>query len=128
MNNNLYEILKSRFPGNPDAPCLILPDGTEISYGALEKESARYAGLLVSLGVEPGDRVAVQVRKSPQALFLYLGCLRAGAVYLPLNDAYQRYEIEYFLGDATPRLFVCRPQIRELAAELAAKAGVSPSA
>ncbi len=91
---------------------------------ALDSESARYAGLLVSLGVQPGDRVAVQVRKSPQALFLYLGCLRAGAVYLPLNDAYQRFEIDYFLGDATPRLFVCRPQIRELAAELAAKTGV----
>jgi malonyl-CoA/methylmalonyl-CoA synthetase len=124
MNENLYGILKSRFPGNPDAPCLILPDGAEISYGTLERASARYAGLLVSLGVRPGDRVAAQVRKSPQALFLYLGCLRAGAVYLPLNDAYQRYEIDYFLGDAAPRLFVCRPQIRELAHELAAKNGV----
>ncbi|MHB8910793.1 MAG: malonate--CoA ligase [Syntrophales bacterium] len=125
MNENLYEILRSHFPGNPDAPCLILPGGAEVSYGALDRESSRYAGLLVSLGVQPGDRVAVQVRKSPQALFLYLGCLRAGAVYLPLNDAYQRHEIDYFLGDATPRLFVCRPQVRELATELAAKAGVS---
>lgn len=125
MNENLYEILRSRFPGDPDAPCLILPGGAEISYGRLEKESARYAGLLAKLGVQPGDRVAVQVRKSPQALFLYLGCLRAGAVYLPLNDAYQRYEIDYFLGDAAPRLFVCRPQVRELARELAAKNGVS---
>ena len=124
MNENLYEILRSRFPENPEAPCLILPDGGEVSYGALERESARYAGLLAELGVRPGDRVAVQVRKSPQALFLYLGCLRAGAVYLPLNDAYQRSEIDYFLGDAEPRLFVCRPQIRELAAELTAKNGI----
>ena len=125
MNENLYEILRGGFPADPDAPCLILPDGAGISYGRLEKESARYAGLLAKLGVQPGDRVAAQVRKSPQALFLYLGCLRAGAVYLPLNDAYQRYEVEYFLGDAAPRLFVCRPQIRELARELAAKTGVS---
>lgn len=124
MSENLYEILNSRFPGNPDAPCLILPGGGEVSYGKLHQESARYAGLLVSLGVQPGDRVAVQVRKTPQALFLYLGCLRAGAVYLPMNDAYQRHEIEYFLTDATPRVFVCRPQIRKLADELAAKAGV----
>jgi malonyl-CoA/methylmalonyl-CoA synthetase len=81
--------------------------------------------LLTSLGVHPGDRVAVQVRKSPQALFLYLGCLRAGAVYLPMNDAYQRHENEYFLDDAVPRVFVCRPQIRALADELAAEAGVT---
>ena len=123
-NENLYEILKSRFPGNPKAPCLILADGDEVSYGRLHQESARYACLLSSLGVQPGDRVAVQVRKSPQALFLSLGCLRAGAVSLPMNDAYQRHEIEYFLGDATPRIFVCRPQIRALADELAAKTGV----
>jgi malonyl-CoA/methylmalonyl-CoA synthetase len=125
MNENLYEILQSGFPENPDAPCLILPDGSQVSYGRVQRESARYASLLADLGVQPGDRVAVQVRKSPQALFLYLGALRAGAVYLPLNDAYQRHEIEYFLGDAEPRVFVCRPQIRALADELAAKAGVT---
>ncbi len=125
MSENLYEILNSRFPINPDMPCLILPDSSEISYGRLQQESARCAGLLVSLGVQPGDRVAVQVRKSPQALFLYLGCLRAGAVYLPMNDAYQRHEIEYLLNNATPRVFVCRPQVRALADELAARAGVT---
>ncbi|MHB8092349.1 MAG: malonate--CoA ligase [Syntrophales bacterium] len=125
MNENLYEILQSGFPENPEAPCLMLPDGSEISYGGLQSESARYASLLAELGVKPGDRVAVQVRKSPQALFLYLGSLRAGAVYLPMNDAYQRHEIEYFLGDAEPRVFVCRPQVRALADELAAKAGVT---
>ena len=125
MNENLYAILQSCFPENPDAPCLILPDGSQVSYGSVQRESARYAALLASLGVQPGDRVAVQVKKSPQALFLYLATLRAGAVYLPMNDAYQRHEIEYFLGDATPRVFVCRPQIRALAEELAAKAGVT---
>jgi malonyl-CoA/methylmalonyl-CoA synthetase len=81
MNENLYETLRAGFPKNADAPCLILPNGSEISYGRLEKESARCANLLVSLGVVPGDRVAVQVRKSPQALFLYLGSLRVGTVY-----------------------------------------------
>lgn len=125
MNENLYEILEAGFPENPDAPCLILPDGSHVSYGRVQRESSRYASMLVELGVKPGDRVAVQVRKSPQALFLYLGTLRAGAVYLPMNDAYQRHEIEYFLCDATPRVFVCRPQIREWAEELAVKARVT---
>ena len=54
MNENLYDILKARFPGNPDAPCLILPDGEKVSYGRLDRESARYSALLVSLGVQPG--------------------------------------------------------------------------
>ncbi|MBI2354226.1 MAG: malonyl-CoA synthase [Deltaproteobacteria bacterium] len=124
-NENLYELLSSRFPVDPAAPCLILPDGDEVSYAGLEREAARYANLLAVLGVRPGDRVAVQVEKTPQAIFLYLGCLRAGAVFLPMNTAYQRHEIGHFLGDATPRLFVCRPEIRGLADELAAKAGVA---
>jgi len=122
---NLYQFLKSHFPADPEAPCLMLPDGGTVSYGRLEKEAARYANFLAALGVEPGDRVAVQVRKTPEALFLYLGCLRAGAAYLPMNDAYQRREVEYFLGDATPRVFVCRPQARALADEAAAKTGVA---
>ncbi|HWU38745.1 MAG TPA: AMP-binding protein, partial [Candidatus Acidoferrum sp.] len=124
-DENLYQFLKSHFPADPEAPCLILPDGGIVSYGRIEKEAARYANLLASLGVQAGERVAVQVRKTPQALFLYLGCLRAGAVYLPMNDAYQRREIEYFLTDATPRVFVCRPQAHALADELAARTGVA---
>ncbi len=124
-DENLYQFLQSHFPADSDAPCLILPDGQVVSYGTLQQESARFAGLLTALGVQPGDRVAVQVRKSPQALFLYLGCLRAGAVYLPMNDAYQRREVEYFLSDAGPRVFVCRPSARVLADELAARTGVA---
>ncbi|MDD5286556.1 MAG: malonyl-CoA synthase [Desulfuromonadaceae bacterium] len=123
-DKNLYSFLQTGFPADPAAACLILTNKEEISYGLLQQESARYANLLASLGILPGDRVAVQVKKSPQALFLYLGCLRAGAVFLPMNDAYRRHEIGYFLADATPRLFVCRPQNRALADELAAAAGV----
>ena len=58
----------------------------------VEAESAQYASLMRKRGVTPGDRVAVQVEKSPQAFILYLGCLRAGSLYLPLNPAYQERE------------------------------------
>ncbi|MBY6117789.1 malonate--CoA ligase [Mameliella alba] len=69
----------------------------------------RFASLLEGSGVRPGDRVAVQVDKSAEAVLLYLACLRVGAVFLPLNTAYTGAEIDYFLGDAEPRLFVCTP-------------------
>ncbi len=119
MNENIYAILASGFPQDPDAPCLILPNGTVRSYGDLDRASARYANLLVEAGLKKGDRVAVQVEKSPEALYLYLGCVRAGCVFLPLNPAYQRGEVEYFLNDAKPGLFVCKPDAVETAQELA---------
>ena len=73
-------------------------------------QSARFAHALRALGVRAGDRVAVQVEKSPEAVLLYLATLRLGAVYLPLNTAYTAAELEYFLGDAGPALFVCTPE------------------
>ncbi len=59
--------------------------------------------------MRPGDRVAVKVEKSSTTLILYLACLRAGIVYLPLNTAYTPAEMEYFVGDARPKLIVCDP-------------------
>ena len=68
---------------------------------------------LDALGLRPGDRVTIQAPKSPQLVWLYLACLRAGFVYQPLNDAYQADELKYFIGDAKPRLIVCDPGDRE---------------
>lgn len=86
---------------------LRVPDGDDWSYAELVDLSGRLASLLQAQGVEAGDRVAVQVAKSVQAIALYLATVRAGAVFLPLNTAYTRAEVEYFLEDAEPALFVC---------------------
>ncbi|GAC1335246.1 MAG: malonyl-CoA synthase [Beijerinckiaceae bacterium] len=116
----LYDALTSRFPKR-DKPFLTTPEGRTLSYRQLEEASARMAGVLRSLGVEAGDRVAVQVEKSPEAVLLYLACLRAGAVFLPLNTAYTPAEVAYFLKDAEPKLFVCDPKRRDRLADSAAK-------
>ncbi|KAF0165428.1 MAG: matB [Rhodocyclaceae bacterium] len=128
MNQNLYSLLSEHFPKHSAEPCMILPDGRVWTYGDIERASGRMANLIVALGLKPGDRVAAQVEKTPEALVLYLAAIRAGMVFLPLNPAYQRHELEYFLKDATPGLFVCRPQTKALADELAAKAGVPDGA
>ena len=95
-------------------------DGRTLSRADLARESARFARMMVEAGAVRGDRIAVQADKSPASLFLYLGCLRAGLVYLPLNTAYQRGELSYFLEDAQPKVVVCRPQSFELMRELSA--------
>jgi malonyl-CoA/methylmalonyl-CoA synthetase len=86
------------------------PDGQQISFAAMLARSAALAHALREVGVAVGDRVAVQVEKSPEAILLYLACLRAGAVFLPLNTAYTLAELAYFLDDAEPTLVVCDPE------------------
>jgi malonyl-CoA/methylmalonyl-CoA synthetase len=120
----LYDIVSSRFP-NPQKAFIENHDGVVTTYGDLAEGSARMANALIAMGVVPGDRVAVQVDKSPEMILLYLGCLRAGAVFLPLNTAYTPNEISYFLGDAEPRVFVCEPQKLETLTPVAKTAGVA---
>lgn len=108
MINTLYDALMAPHAGS-QRDFLILPDGTRHSYDEIHRLSGRLANLLVAQGVTPGDRVAAQVEKSPQALALYLATVRAGAVFLPLNTAYTPAEIAYFVGDAEPALVVCDP-------------------
>jgi malonyl-CoA/methylmalonyl-CoA synthetase len=122
MANHLFDLVTARIPA-PDAPFAVLDDGRRYSYSDMLDVSARFANALVALGVKPGDRVAVQVEKSIEALMLYLGTIRAGAIFLPLNTAYTPVEIEYFLGDAEPAVFVCDPAKAQALRPYADKAG-----
>ncbi len=117
--HNFYTILSQGFPADRCKPALVVPGGLSLTYEQLEDQVARYANALMKLGVKAGDRVAVQVEKSPENVALYLACLKSGFVYLPLNTAYTPAEIGYFLGDAEPALFVCRPADREAMAAAA---------
>ncbi|HYD56123.1 MAG TPA: AMP-binding protein [Burkholderiales bacterium] len=112
MTANLYALLASRFAAAVDEVALETADGRVITYRELDAASARYASLLASLGLKQGDRVCAQVEKCADNVFLYLGCLRAGFVYLPLNTAYQEGEIRYFVGDAKPMAAFCAPAAR----------------
>ncbi len=121
--NHLFDLIAAKI-ADPEKIFLRTPDGLTIRYRQMLSASARYAHALTTLGVEPGDRVALQMEKSPAYLFIYLACLRAGAVFLPLNTAYTPHELSYFLSDARPKILVCDPERREALAEAAQKADV----
>jgi len=91
MNANLYALLEAHFPDEREAPCILVPSQPVVHYDELTSESARIANALTRAGCVPGDRVAVQVDKHWHVLALYLACLRAGLVYLPLNTGYQKH-------------------------------------
>ncbi len=124
MKGNLFGAIEAQV-GNPSAPFLSFVGGDDaISYRDALDLTGRYANALSALGVGRGDRVAVQTNKHKECIWLYLGCLRIGAVYLPLNTAYTPAEIDYFIRDAEPALFVCEADSRDELAPLMSEAGV----
>ena len=126
-NENLYAALRAAFPADLDAVAIETADTPEVlryTWRDLERGSAMIANLLDSLELPAGSRVAVQTDKSVETLILYLGVLRAGHVYLPLNNAYQQAEIEYFIGNAEPAVVVCSPRSFGWVSKLAFQRGV----
>lgn len=111
MANPLYDTLFGQH-AHSDAVFLQLPDGAVLGYRDFLGMAAQYAGVLTDAGLVAGDRVAMQVAKSPQALAVYAACAQAGMIFLPLNTAYTAQEVAYFvensgaaivLGDAARR-------------------------
>ena len=110
-NSNLYALFASYFPVDRSATFLEHDRGTT-TFDQLDEQSARIATVLKANGITKGDRVIAQVEKSPEAVVLYLACLRTGAVFVPLNTAYTISELAYFITDAGPRIVVCDPQAK----------------
>jgi len=122
-NQNLFSALRAAFPADLEATAIETDSGLFYTWRDLDRASARIANLLQSLKLAKGARVAVQVEKSVEAALLYLATLRAGYVFLPLNTAYQRAEMEYFIGNAEPEVVVCASRNQAWMREVAQAAG-----
>jgi malonyl-CoA/methylmalonyl-CoA synthetase len=120
---NLYSHFAKQIEANRQKELLQTKDGEAWSYADVEALTARISSGLTALGIAPGDRVSVQVEKSPECLCLYLACLRAGFVFHPLNMAYKPAELEYFLTNAEPAAVVCDPKNEATIRPLAKQAG-----
>lgn len=109
MSHNVFELFASRFADHLDDPFLSTPGERTFTYGDMDQRSAAIASALAQTGTAVGDRVVAQIDKSADAVALYLACLRAGFVYVPLNTAYTAEEVGYFIGDAEATAFVFSP-------------------
>ncbi|MCB2113399.1 MAG: AMP-binding protein [Parvularculaceae bacterium] len=115
-NENFFQLIAGGLAARREKSFLATPDNRVWTFGDIDALSAKIARALVDAGARPGDRVAAQVEKSAENVALYLAALRAGLVYLPLNTAYTPQEIDYFIKDAEPAIFVCDPARAENAA------------
>ena len=103
---NFYSLIESIVKSKPTNVAIKSSAKQVISYRELDQQVSRYALALDARGACPGDRIIVQVDKSLPSLFLYLACLKAGYVFVPLNTAYKSTELTHFIADAEPKLFV----------------------
>lgn len=108
---NVYAAFASRFPADRGRVFIRNSDGRCVTYAELAETTARMARLLRDLGIAPGERVAVILDKSPEAILLYLAACRVGAVYVPIHIDLTEPEIDHILTDAEPRLLVCHPAL-----------------
>jgi malonyl-CoA/methylmalonyl-CoA synthetase len=120
----MFEHLRAQWPEDLDRPVLEHPDGSQRSYGWLVERSGRAARAFQDLAVPLGGRVAVQADKCEDLIAGYLGCLRAGGAFLPLNPAYTADEVGYYLQDSRASLLLCQPERLDEMRPVAAKAGV----
>jgi malonyl-CoA/methylmalonyl-CoA synthetase len=114
--DTLRGLLAAVHDGNDD-PFLLAADGTVThTYADAARGSAQLAHALAADGAAPGERVAMQVAKSAEAIMVYLACVRAGYVLLPMNTGYTADEVAYLVGDARPVVVLDDARLAELAA------------
>jgi malonyl-CoA/methylmalonyl-CoA synthetase len=121
---NLFAHFALQFASQAGKDLLETSDGRCLTYADVNRLSAQMAEALTDVGVQPGDRVSVQVQKSPENLCLYLACLRAGFVFHPLNMGYKRAELEYFIANAEPSVVICDGRNEGILGEIARSNGV----
>jgi len=122
MPNPLYDALFAPLADRHD-PLLMQPDGSSISGAEFLAMVHRAGNALVATGVGVGDRVAVQIEKSPMALAVYGAAVARGAILLPLNTAYTPAEVGYFVENAAPKLLLADAAKAEALRGLAAAQG-----
>ncbi|WP_195818935.1 malonate--CoA ligase [Roseobacter sp. MH60115] len=108
MANPLFDQLFGIHAGK-ETPFLILKGGEVVTHAAFLSMAARFANAFRELGLQPGDRLALQAEKSPQALAVYAAAVQSGLVFLPLNTGYTPSEVSYFVENSGARLLICDP-------------------
>jgi len=124
--SNLYALFQEGFPEDLTHDFIITKDQKTYSYEFLKIATSQIAYALHSYKLSKGDRIILQVKKSPEAVFLYLACLKLGIIAVPLNTSYTASELTYFIDDIEPSLVICDPSSPIIKEELLSNSGVTP--
>lgn len=107
MTNTIYSYVFENLNRNPSKTFISTYDNKNITYQDLLSNVTATQNYLISKGVSGGDRILIQCQKCPEFIYLYLACSSLNAIFVPLNPAYTNNELDYFIKDTTPTLFIC---------------------
>ena len=105
LNKNFFNIITDNLP-NLDTPFIKTAAEQNFSYIDMIRLSGKYANALTKLGIRKKSRIMLQTEKKIECVWLYLACLRIGAIFVTINPSYTKAETEFFLKDTEPSLFV----------------------
>jgi long-chain acyl-CoA synthetase len=119
---NLATLLEDSATKYPDRTAIVLGD-TRLTYAQVDSFANMVANLLVSRGIEPGDKVALSCPNLPYFTIVYYGILKAGGTVVPLNVLLKGREVAYHLDDSDAKAYFCFEGTPELAMGEAGHAG-----
>ena len=111
--DNLSTVLENSAEKYADREAVVLGD-TRLTFAQVNGAANQVANLLVSRGIEPGDKVALSCANLPYFPIVYFGILKAGAVVVPLNVLLKGREVAYHLADSEAKAYFCFEGTKEL--------------
>ncbi|WP_319925649.1 non-ribosomal peptide synthetase [Xenorhabdus littoralis] len=108
----IHQLVEAQVRQTPDAIAVCF-GGQSLSYEILNCRANQLAHHLIALGVKPGDRVAICVTRSLNIVIGFLGILKAGGVYVPLDPTYPTERLRYMLEDAEPTVFLTQTTLTD---------------
>jgi amino acid adenylation domain-containing protein len=109
----IQELFEAQVEQSPEATAVIYGE-VQLSYGELNRRANQLAHYLRQLGIQPDDRVALCVERSPVMIVALLAVLKAGGAYVPLDPAYPVERLRFMLEDSTPLVLLTQTHLRSL--------------
>jgi amino acid adenylation domain-containing protein len=109
----LHELFERQVKHSPDAVALVYEE-EQLSYRELNNRANQLARYLRNLGIGPDDRVSFLLERSPTMVIAFLGILKAGAAYVPLDTTYPRERLSFMVEDSGSKLLITERRLRDL--------------
>ncbi len=124
---NLIQLFDLSLRGRAEVEALEW-QGRVYTFGELDRRSDRMAQALAARGLLAGERMAVYLANCVEYVDLYLGCLKMGAIFVPVNILYRERELAHIVSDARPLLFISAEELPGLVAEAEVCKAIRPVA